>query len=64
MNYKFYRSDSGASLITDRVAFAKKYKCINESYEIFGNYNAPSAANIAITFELCCLDKRSTCKSE
>ena len=43
---------------------AQKYTCIDEPYVLKGNYDDPSASNLIVTFELCSLEKRSTCKSD
>ena len=37
--------------------------CIDESFEIFGNYDSNSGSNLMVVFEICDPDKRK-CKTE
>ena len=61
-SYGFYPPHSFATLLGDNDA--QKYMCIDEPYELRGNYDDPISSNLIITFELCSLEKRSTCKSD
>lgn len=61
-SYGFYRSRADANLLSEKDA--KNYKCIDEPYELFGNYNEASASNLIVTFELCTPELRDTCKSD
>ena len=38
--------------------------CIDEPYNIYGDYNSLRAQNLFITYELCSLEKQETCKSD
>lgn len=61
-SYGFFPPSSGATILSEKDA--AKYKCIDEPFEIYGNYNSQNFANLIITFELCSLEKRDTCKSD
>ena len=61
-SYGFYPARSGGSFDSDKNA--SKYKCIDEPYELFGNYNEVNATNLIVTFELCDPKKRYTFKSD
>ena len=37
--------------------------CIDEPFEVFGDYNSNSASNLMVVFDICDPKKR-TCKSE
>ena len=38
--------------------------CIDEPYEIYGNYDTKKFDNLLAVLELCSLEKRETCKSD
>ena len=43
---------------------SKRFKCINEPYDIWGDYNSDRAQNLMIVYELCDPKIRTTCKSQ
>lgn len=45
------------------AAYVDKMKCIDEQYDIFGDFNTNNAANLMVTFEKCDPTVRQ-CKSK
>ena len=59
--YGFYpMSDSAKTIVNDDWY---SLKCIDDDFEISGNFNSDTASNLMVVFEICDSSKQ-TCKDE
>lgn len=61
-NYGLYPIDEGSAAVQDGIS--KRFKCIDEPYQIYGDYISDRTSNLMLVYELCDIKKRSTCKSD
>ena len=60
-DYGFYPIDIGSAAVSDGLS--NRFKCIDEPFEIYGDYVSDRSSNLMLVYELCDISKRSTCKS-
>ena len=60
--YGFFKVDERSSALGENIT--NRFKCIDEPYDIWGNYDSDRGKNLMIVYELCDPEIRSTCKSQ